>query len=105
MSCARQMLPVQFQLRAVQLLSAWQYIELNWLNGHVAWVVNIVLRQAKAQCFSVAGNLAAVLFRKIFQQFQPAMRMVLIITTLCCMPGTVKNLIIFHVCSKSAFLV
>lgn len=95
MSCECQMLSVKFQLCALQLLSAWQYIELNWLNGHVAcWIrlVNIVLRQAKAQCFSVVGNLAAVLFRKIFQQFQPIMKMVLIILKPCH-----KIYIIFHV--------
>ena len=86
MSCECQMLPVQFQLRSLQLLSAWQYIEFNWLNGRVArWIreVNIVLRQAKAQCFTVAGNLAAVLFRKSFQQLRPILEMVLIITKLC----------------------
>lgn len=67
MFCECQMLSVQFQLCVLQLLFAWQYIELNWLNGCGAcriMVVNIVLRQAKAQCVLVGGNLAAVHFRK-----------------------------------------
>lgn len=33
MSCECQMLPVRSQMRTLQLLSAWQYMELKWQNG------------------------------------------------------------------------